>query len=134
MATVSHLREEDQMPGSNQQIHKVGVPPRQNLFKEFKATVKETLFADDPFRPFKDQTRSRKLVLGVQAIFPIVEWGRKYDLRKFRGDLIAGLTIASLCIPQVIIILKKEEEKTFFLLKTNEISSLISNGWILSNE
>ncbi|XP_041013538.1 sulfate transporter 1.3 [Juglans microcarpa x Juglans regia] len=83
-------------------IHKVGVPPKQNLFKEFKATVKETLFSDDPLRPFKDQSGSRKFILGIQAIFPIFEWGRRYNLTKFRGDLIAGLTIASLCIPQDI--------------------------------
>ncbi|XP_059454719.1 sulfate transporter 1.3-like [Corylus avellana] len=83
-------------------IHKVGVPPKQNLFKEFKSTVKETLFSDDPFRPFKDQTGSRKFILGMQTIFPILEWGRSYSLTKFRGDLIAGLTIASLCIPQDI--------------------------------
>ncbi|KAL3514065.1 hypothetical protein ACH5RR_026782 [Cinchona calisaya] len=83
-------------------IHKVGVPPKQNLMKEFASTVKETFFADDPLRPFKDQPKSRKLILGVQAIFPILEWGRSYNLAKFKGDLIAGLTIASLCIPQDI--------------------------------
>ncbi|XWS15044.1 hypothetical protein CRYUN_Cryun35bG0060600 [Craigia yunnanensis] len=87
---------------STQYLHKVGVPPKQNLFKEFTATVKETLFADDPLRHFKDQPRYRKLILGIQAIFPILEWGRSYSWRKFRGDLIAGLTIASLCIPQDI--------------------------------
>ncbi|XP_049399532.1 sulfate transporter 1.2-like [Solanum stenotomum] len=83
-------------------IHKVGVPPKQGIFKEFKTAVKETFFADDPLRPFKDQPRSRKVVLGLQAIFPILDWGRSYNLRKFRGDLISGLTIASLCIPQDI--------------------------------
>lgn len=83
-------------------IHKVGAPPKENLFKEFKNRVKETLFADDPFRSFKDQSKSRKLVLGLQAVFPILDWGRSYSLAKFRGDLIAGLTIASLCIPQDI--------------------------------
>ncbi|KAJ6352842.1 hypothetical protein OIU76_001955 [Salix suchowensis] len=83
-------------------VHKVGLPPKQNLFKEFKATVKETFFADDPLRSFKDQTRSKKFILGLQAIFPILEWGRNYSFAKFRGDLIAGLTIASLCIPQDI--------------------------------
>ncbi|CAL0317881.1 unnamed protein product [Lupinus luteus] len=82
--------------------HKVGVPPRQNLFKEFQATVKETFFSDDPLRPFKDQTKSRKFILGIEAIFPILSWGRNYSFKKFRGDLIAGLTIASLCIPQDI--------------------------------
>ncbi|WRX13889.1 STAS domain - like 4 [Theobroma cacao] len=83
-------------------VHKVGVPPKQNLLKEIAATVKETFFADDPLRHFKDQPRSRKFVLGFQAVFPIFEWGRNYSLSKFKGDLIAGLTIASLCIPQDI--------------------------------
>ncbi|XP_050375682.1 sulfate transporter 1.3-like [Argentina anserina] len=83
-------------------IHKVGVPPKQKLFKEFMNTVKETFFSDDPLRSFKHQPKSRKLILGMQAIFPILEWGRKYTLSNFRGDLIAGLTIASLCIPQDI--------------------------------
>lgn len=82
-------------------VHKVGLPPKQNLLREFKATVKETFFHDDPFRPFRDQPRSKKLALGLQALFPILEWGREYNLSKFKGDLIAGLTIASLCIPQV---------------------------------
>lgn len=82
-------------------VHKVGKPPKQNLLKEVAATVKETFFADDPLRHFKDQPRSRKFVLGLETVFPIFEWGRKYNLSKFKGDLIAGLTIASLCIPQV---------------------------------
>ncbi|CAI8616090.1 unnamed protein product [Vicia faba] len=73
-----------------------------NLFKEFQYTVKETFFADDPLRSFKDQTKSRKLVLCIEAIFPIINWGRGYNLKKFRGDIIVGLTIASLCIPQDI--------------------------------
>ncbi|XP_015934715.1 sulfate transporter 1.3 [Arachis duranensis] len=83
-------------------VHKVGIPPRQNLFQEFKATIKETFFADDPLRSFKDQPKSRKFVLGIEALFPILNWGRSYNLKKFRGDLISGLTIASLCIPQDI--------------------------------
>ena len=85
-------------------VHKVGVPPKQNLFKEFKATLKETFFADDPLRSFKDQPKSRKFILGIEAIFPIFSWGRTYNLGKFKGDLIAGLTIASLCIPQVYLL------------------------------
>ncbi|XP_022744196.1 sulfate transporter 1.2-like [Durio zibethinus] len=93
----SHLNSEN-LP----YVHKVGVPPKQNLLKEIAGTVKETFFADDPLRHFKDQPRSRKFVLGFQAVFPIFEWGRHYSLSKFKGDLIAGLTIASLCIPQDI--------------------------------
>ncbi|KAG9451610.1 hypothetical protein H6P81_011575 [Aristolochia fimbriata] len=83
-------------------VHKVRLPPRQNLVKEIAARAKETFFSDDPFRPFKDQTKSRKLLLGAQALFPILEWGRHYNLKKLKGDVISGLTIASLCIPQDI--------------------------------
>ncbi|KAK1441624.1 hypothetical protein QVD17_07666 [Tagetes erecta] len=83
-------------------IHKIGVPPKPNLLKEFKTIVKETFFPEDPLLSFKDQPKSRKFFLGLQAIFPILEWGRSYNINKFRGDLVAGLTIASLCIPQDI--------------------------------
>lgn len=83
-------------------VHKVGAPLKQNLLKEFIATLKETFLAvDDPMRRLKDQTLSRTLLLLCQNIFPIFEWGREYNFSKFRGDFIAGLTIASLCIPQV---------------------------------
>ncbi|KAE8732861.1 High affinity sulfate transporter 1 [Hibiscus syriacus] len=83
-------------------VHKVGKPPKKTLLKEIGCIVKETFFSDDPLRNFKDQPRSRKFVLGLQAVFPILEWGRHYSLSKFKGDFIAGLTIASLCIPQDI--------------------------------
>ncbi|KAM3320651.1 sulfate transporter 1.3 isoform X1 [Capsicum chacoense] len=83
-------------------VHKVGVPPKPNLLKEITETVKETFFHDDPLRNFKDQSKTKKLVLGIQAVFPILDWGMSYNLSKFKGDLIAGLTIASLCIPQDI--------------------------------
>lgn len=82
-------------------VHKVRLAPQQKLYWEFTSTLKETFFADDPLRSFKNQPKSRKLLLGLQALFPILEWSRHYNLSKFKGDLIAGLTIASLCIPQV---------------------------------
>lgn len=88
--------------------YKVGVPPKQKFWTEFSTTLKETFFSDDPLHSFKDQSRSRKLVLGLEAVFPILEWGKKYSLDKFKGDLIAGLTIASLCIPQVCYSYKPE--------------------------
>ncbi|KAL8486992.1 hypothetical protein ACS0TY_023621 [Phlomoides rotata] len=71
--------------------YKVGVPPKQKLWAEFSSALKETFFSDDPLRPFKDQPRSRNFALGLG-----------YNLSKFKGDLIAGLTIASLCIAQDI--------------------------------
>ncbi|XP_072992648.1 sulfate transporter 1.2-like isoform X2 [Typha latifolia] len=83
-------------------VYKVGFPPKRNFIAEITDRVKETFFADDPLHRYKDQPRSRKLMLGLQYFFPILEWGRHYNLGKFKGDLIAGLTIASLCIPQDI--------------------------------
>ncbi|CDP01189.1 unnamed protein product [Coffea canephora] len=38
----------------------------------------------------------------LQGLFPILEWGRNYRATKFKRDLMAGLTLASLCIPQSI--------------------------------
>jgi high affinity sulfate transporter 1 len=82
-------------------IHKVSSPPKQTLFQDIKHNFNETFFHDDPFGKFKNQTVSRKFVLGLRSVFPIFDWGRSYNLKSFKGDLIAGLTIASLCIPQV---------------------------------
>lgn len=86
-------------PALNRQ--RVLAPPKQGLLKDFKSVVQETFFHDAPLRDFKGQTPAKKALLGIQAVFPIIGWAREYNFRKLRGDLISGLTIASLCIPQV---------------------------------
>uniref|UniRef100_A0A453QLY3 SLC26A/SulP transporter domain-containing protein n=1 Tax=Aegilops tauschii subsp. strangulata TaxID=200361 RepID=A0A453QLY3_AEGTS len=63
----------------------------------------EIFFPDDPLHQFKNQSLARKLVLALQYFFPIFHWGSNYSLRLLRSDAVAGLTIASLAIPQVII-------------------------------
>ncbi|XP_054777760.1 high affinity sulfate transporter 2-like [Prosopis cineraria] len=105
--------------------HKVGAPPRQNLLKEIKETVMETFFPDKPLSHFKDQPASRKLVLGLQAVFPILEWGRGYNLSKFKGDLVSGLTIASLCIPQDIAYAKLANLEPQYALYTSFVAPLV---------
>ncbi|KAH6812452.1 sulfate transporter 3 [Perilla frutescens var. frutescens] len=82
--------------------HRVAVPPPHPFSKSLKNTLKETFFPDDPLRQFKNQPPRRKVVLGLQYLFPIIEWGRHYTLQFFKADLIAGITIASLAIPQGI--------------------------------
>ncbi|XP_064973020.1 sulfate transporter 1.3 isoform X2 [Musa acuminata AAA Group] len=99
---TDNLSSTDGQTENYKSVYKVGLPPRRNFIREFADAVKETLFADDPLRPYKDQPKSRKLLLGLQFLFPVLEWGRYYNLSKFKGDVIAGLTIASLCIPQDI--------------------------------
>ncbi|KAF9618565.1 hypothetical protein IFM89_002260 [Coptis chinensis] len=82
--------------------HQVAIPPPVPFFKSFASNLKETFFPDDPLRPFKNQPLSKKLILGLQYFFPILEWGPRYTLQFFKADLISGITIASLAIPQGI--------------------------------
>jgi sulfate transporter 2, low-affinity len=37
----------------------------------------------------------------LQCVFPVLQWGRSYTLKSFKSDVMAGLTLASLGIPQV---------------------------------
>ncbi|KAL7112949.1 hypothetical protein ACP275_04G033500 [Erythranthe tilingii] len=82
--------------------HRVAIPPPQPFIKSLKNTLKETFFPDDPLRQFKNQPPRRKLLLGLQYVFPIVQWGPQYTWQFLKADLIAGITIASLAIPQGI--------------------------------
>ncbi|CAL1411285.1 unnamed protein product [Linum trigynum] len=50
----------------------------------------------------KQLCASRKLVLGLQYFIPIMEWAPRYNFAFFRADLVAGITIASLVVPQGI--------------------------------
>ncbi|KAL9332685.1 hypothetical protein ACSQ67_002295 [Phaseolus vulgaris] len=54
------------------------------------------------FSSLRDQPFTTLLLSLLQLAFPILAWGRNYTATKFRKDLLAGLTIASLCIPQSI--------------------------------
>ncbi|CAK9147019.1 unnamed protein product [Ilex paraguariensis] len=85
-----------------ERVHSVAVPPPQPFFKSLKNSFQETFFPDDPFRQLKNQPPSTKLKLGIQYFFPIFEWGRRYSFEFFKADLLAGITIASLAIPQGI--------------------------------
>ncbi|WZZ81439.1 hypothetical protein YC2023_102011 [Brassica napus] len=82
--------------------HAVEAPEPQPFLKSLQYSVKETLFPDDPFRQFKNQTTSRQVVLGLKYFLPILEWAPRYNFKLFKSDLIAGITIASLAIPQGI--------------------------------
>ncbi|XP_022771140.1 sulfate transporter 3.1-like isoform X2 [Durio zibethinus] len=91
-------------PSTNdhQCAHRVAIPPPQPFFKSFKNSLKETFFPDDPLRQFKNKTPSRKFILGLGYFLPILDWAPRYSLQFLKADLIAGITIASLAIPQGI--------------------------------
>lgn len=48
------------------------------------------------------QTASGRAMSFLQGLFPIFSWGKGYRVSKFKNDLMAGLTLASLSIPQVL--------------------------------
>ncbi|CAL0308767.1 unnamed protein product [Lupinus luteus] len=84
------------------EIHKVRLPPQHTTFHKLKHTLSEIFFPDDPLSTFKNQTCCTNFFLAIQYLFPIFQWAPHYNLLLLRHDLISGLTIASLAIPQGI--------------------------------
>ncbi|XP_021741553.1 probable sulfate transporter 3.4 [Chenopodium quinoa] len=83
-------------------IHSVSLPPKKTTLQKLKHKLNEIFFPDDPLYQFKNKNLKTKLILGFQYIFPILQWLPTYGFQLFRSDLVAGLTIASLAIPQGI--------------------------------
>lgn len=88
-------------PMSEPGVLEVRLPPPTTTVKKLRHRLSEIFFPDDPLHRFKDQTLSRKFVLGLQFFFPIFQWAPHYSFKLLKSDVIAGLTIASLAIPQV---------------------------------
>ncbi|KAI4331450.1 hypothetical protein MLD38_029638 [Melastoma candidum] len=88
------------LPGM--EIHRVCLPPDRTTLQKLGNRVSEIFFPDDPLHRFKNQTAFQKLILGVQYFFPIFDWASEYSLGLFRSDIVSGITIASLAIPQGI--------------------------------
>ncbi|GMN38765.1 hypothetical protein TIFTF001_007997 [Ficus carica] len=84
------------------EVHQVVLPPHKSSLKKLGARLKETFFPDDPLRQFKGQPTKRKWILGAQYVFPILQWAPHYTFNLFKSDVVSGLTIASLAIPQGI--------------------------------
>ncbi|KAL3839862.1 hypothetical protein ACJIZ3_024453 [Penstemon smallii] len=82
--------------------HQVNFGPPRNFGTVFKSKLKETFFPDDPFRQMKKEPFGRRSIKTIQYFIPIFEWLPKYNFGLFKYDLLAGITIASLAIPQGI--------------------------------
>nr|AUZ41875.1 sulfate transporter 3.1-2 [Musa acuminata AAA Group] len=80
----------------------VPIPPSRSFLATFRANLKETFFPDDPLRQFKNVPGSRRFLMGLKYFFPVPEWLPSYGHSTFKSDLVAGITIASLAIPQGI--------------------------------
>ncbi|AES97924.1 putative SLC26A/SulP transporter [Medicago truncatula] len=74
------------------------------LWKKLFSSLKETLLPHGNKLCFSSKNKSF-LALAysfLQSLFPILVWLKDYTISKFKDDLLAGLTLASLCIPQSI--------------------------------
>ncbi|KAL5218696.1 hypothetical protein ABZP36_019380 [Zizania latifolia] len=82
---------------------RVPVPPARPFLETFGANVKETFLPDDPFRVVRrERGCARRAMAVLRYVFPIFEWAPAYTLGTLKSDLVAGITIASLAIPQGI--------------------------------
>jgi sulfate transporter 3 len=82
--------------------HKVNLSARRPLAEALRTGLAETFFPDDPFRGFGSRPPAARAWGALKYFVPALEWAPRYTLGKFKYDLLAGVTIASLAIPQGI--------------------------------
>jgi hypothetical protein len=82
-------------------VHKVNIPPNNGLVHDVTGPIKEIFFHDESLRQFQNQTAGKRAFLLLKYAVPILDWLPRYKPRWFPADLVAGLTIASLAVPQV---------------------------------
>lgn len=81
-------------------------PKPPGLCHEIVSSIKSAVFPNGSKHSSSSTKQTRSTAAGVvsflHGLFPILTWGRNYKATKFRNDLMAGLTLASLSIPQSI--------------------------------
>lgn len=82
--------------------HSVNFGPPRSFGTVLKRKLVETFFPDDPFAHFKGLPAKRRVVSAIKYFIPVVDWLPQYKLTLLAYDLIAGITIASMAIPQGI--------------------------------
>ncbi|KAJ6939398.1 low affinity sulfate transporter 3 [Populus alba x Populus x berolinensis] len=79
-------------------------PDPPGLLQELGSSVREIIFPRGKKHTSSTarQKQQSRAIEFLQGVFPILRWGRDYKASKFKNDLMAGLTLASLSIPQSI--------------------------------
>lgn len=81
----------------------LNAPEPPGLWRELVNSTKEIVLPyGNKSKSSDENSKSKRVVSVLESVFPILVWSRKYTANKFRKDLMAGLTLASLCIPQSI--------------------------------
>ncbi|RDY13762.1 Low affinity sulfate transporter 3, partial [Mucuna pruriens] len=98
---VLHLEDAGQTERSQWVLDSPNPPP---LWKKLFSSVKETILPHGNKFCFSSKKRNSHghALSCFKTLFPILTWLRDYRASKFKDDLLAGLTLASLSIPQSI--------------------------------
>ena len=100
MRATEQLHLEDAAAQTERSQWVLNSPNPPPLWKKILSPVKDTkLFSSSK----KETGRGRRALSFLGSLFPILIWFRSYKASKFKDDLLAGLTLASLSIPQVYI-------------------------------
>ncbi|KAG0492145.1 hypothetical protein HPP92_005543 [Vanilla planifolia] len=89
------MEKQSKLPSAN-------LTKRRPFSSTLKSRLKDTFFPDDPFRSFSGESPSGRAWSIFAYFVPILEWGSSYQLSHFASDVLAGITITSLAIPQGI--------------------------------
>lgn len=80
----------------------LNAPEPPGFFRELVNSARDIMFPQgDKQKSSGEKPMSKRAISILEGIFPILVWSRNYTATKFKSDLLAGLTLASLCIPQV---------------------------------
>lgn len=85
-------------------LRTVELPPtslKEEVFDTFDPVRQLLVVKEDPFDDYRGKSAAQKTLTFLYWAFPICEWISTYKSSKIVGDIIGGLTIASLAVPQV---------------------------------
>ncbi|XP_074578064.1 sulfate transporter 2.1-like [Curcuma longa] len=77
----------------------LNAPRPPSVWKELSGSLRGAFLPEGNSTP---PSFSKWILSLLHGLFPVLDWGRSYDLSSFKSDLMAGLTLASLGIPQSI--------------------------------
>lgn len=113
---VFHVERHDQLQLSSEDRQRItertkwvlDSPDPPGFRQEILGSIRNTVFSRKNKKLGPTQPPLAWVVVFLRSVFPILSWAKDYKFSMFKNDLLSGLTLASLCIPQV-----------HFLTKTN---------------
>lgn len=74
---------------------------KEEVFDTFDPVRQLLVVKEDPFDDYRGKSLTQKALTFLFWVFPICEWVSTYKPKQLVGDVIGGLTITSLAVPQV---------------------------------